>query len=123
MLGSRPLVADSRGEPEQPGDGAALHSGLVVRPTPLLARDPVANSKRALDVEGDLIAHDVEARAGELVRDGLDRHDAVGAGVLAFIEPLHGAIVAPREVRGLDKRPAQVAVAGAALTFTLALVI
>ena len=35
-------MADSRGEPEQPGDGAALHSGLVVRPTPSLARDPVA---------------------------------------------------------------------------------
>lgn len=87
VIGSRPSVADSRGEPVQPGDGAALHSGLVVRPTPWLARDPVAISEGALDVEGDVVAHDVEARAGELVRDGPDRHDAVGA---RSARPRHG---------------------------------
>src|SRR5215831_11564992 len=73
----------------------------------------------SLGLEGLALAQHVVARSRELVRDRLERHNAVGLALLTLVEALRLRTVAQREVRRLHKRPAQVLVAVLRIAFAL----
>ena len=77
----------------------------------------------ALQLEGLAFAQHVVAGAREFVRDRLERHDGVGAGLLALVETLRLGTEAHREVGRLDKRPRQILVAVLRVAFALLLAV
>ena len=65
----------------------------------------------------------MEASARQLVRDGLDRHDAVALGFFALVKFASRFAIADRKVGRLDVRPSQEAVSVLGIAFPLFLAI
>ena len=74
-------------------------------------------------MKGNLISHDVVTDPGQLIAQGLGRHDRIALGSFSIIVASQSRIMPACKVSGFDKCPAEIFIAVFTVTFAFALAI